>query len=94
MAGFTTSPRRWMVPTALLTAMLASFGGRDVITTKQSGAGRGSYWQCPECHRVEWKLPGPTPRCAGVPKGTHAIAKTKRMTGDDIQKTDSGRYFF
>lgn len=94
MADTPTSPRRWMLPIAWLTTLLASYGIGGVYTTKQEGTGRGSYWQCPECHRVEWKIPGPTPRCAGVPKGSHATVDTKRLDGDVIQKTDNRHYFF
>lgn len=94
MAGTSvTSLRRWMLPSALFAILLASFGGPDVMVTMMGDAGKGGYWQCTECKRIEWKPAGKEPRCSGIPGRSHDSAGTIRLTGSNIRPTDDRRYF-
>lgn len=94
MAGTDTAPRRWVLPSALLTVLLASFGGDNFITTMQDDAGRGGYWRCPKCNRVEWWQEGGRPRCEGTPTCQHKAVKTDPETGSNVRKTDRDSWFF
>ena len=83
-----------MLPSALFAVLLASIGNEGVIVTMMGNAGRGGYWQCTNCKRIEWKPAGKEPRCAGIPGHQHASATTERLTGDNIRPTDNRLYFF
>ena len=94
MAGTTTSLPGWTLPCALLVVLLAAFGNDGPIITVMGDAGKGGYWECPICERVEWKPAGENPRCAGIPGSQHDTADTKHPTGDNITTTDNDHYFF
>jgi hypothetical protein len=82
-----------MLPSALFAILLASFGGPDVMVTMMDDAGKGGYWQCTECKRIEWKPVGKDPRCSGIPGRPHHSAGTIRLTGSSITPTDDDEYF-
>lgn len=94
MAGTDTAPRRWMLPSALLTVLLASLGGDNFIITMQGDAGRGGYWRCPICKRVEWWEEGRRPRCEGTPRRQHDPVETVPETKPNAKKTDRNSWFF
>jgi hypothetical protein len=80
MAETSTSPNRWVLPFALLVVMLASHNELP-STTFQSGPGRGRFWQCPVCERIERMARRQPPSCEGSPTQMHARAETKPLQG-------------
>jgi hypothetical protein len=94
MAGTDTAPRRWMLPAALLTVLLANFGGDNFVITIQDDAGLGRYWRCPACSRVEWWEDGKRPRCEGNPRRQHDRVETEPETKPNAKKTDKNHWFF
>lgn len=94
MAGTGTALRRWMLPTALLTVLLASYGIDNFTTTMQDDAGRGKYWRCPECPRVEWWEEGGRPWCIGTKTRRHDPVRTDEDTSPDARRTDKNSWFF
>jgi hypothetical protein len=94
MAGTDTAPRRWMLPSALLIVLLASFGRDNFIATVQGDAGRGKYWRCPTCNRVEWREDGGHPWCEGTPRRQHDPVETDPETGPNVRTTDGDYWFF
>ncbi len=94
MAGTGTALRRWLLPYALLTVLLASLGGDNFITTMQGDAGRGGYWRCPVCDRVEWWEDGGRLRCEGTKRRYHDPVETVRETSRNARSSDRKHWFF
>lgn len=94
MAGSGTAPRRWIVPSALLTVLLASYGGDNFIATMQGAAGRGKCWRCPKCNRVEWREEGGRPWCRGTEGHQHDPARTNEEKKKNTEATDKNYYFY
>ena len=92
MAGTGTALRRWMLPSTLLTVLLASYGNDNYTITMQGDAGRGKYWRCRKCKRVEWWEDGGRPWCEGTERRPHDRVRTDPDTKPT--KMDSKRWFF
>jgi len=87
MAGVASSSRRWMLPSALLVALLARYGGENATPSYVPDAGEGQYWQCPGCQRVEWwPDQGTAPRCDGNGGMWHRrMFDTELLEGEDLE---------
>lgn len=93
MAGTATSPRRWILPSALVVVLIACFGDENATPSYVADAGEGQYWRCPRCKRVElWPDRETPPRCTGE-KPTHGMVDTDLVEGETPQLTDSRTLF-
>jgi hypothetical protein len=94
MAGTDTALRRWMLAPTLLTVVLASYGNDNFMITMQGEAGRGKYWRCPKCSRVEWWEEGQRPWCEGTKRRRHDPVRTELETRPNARRTDRNYWFF
>ena len=93
MAGPATSPRRWMLPSALLVVLLATHNEWP-STSLQSNAARSQLWKCPECGWIERKArQRQAPRCFGSRDRPHPSAKTKLLQGSGHTPSNGPRRF-
>jgi hypothetical protein len=82
MAGTATSTRMWVLPSALLVALLASFNEWP-STSFQSDSGRSQLWQCPKCGWIERKTQRrQPPRCYGPAGDPHRMAEAQLLEGE------------
>jgi hypothetical protein len=94
MAGTDTAPRRWMLPMALFAVLLASYGGRDVITTYQRNSAESGLRRCPTCNWVELCPAGEVPWCEGVRKRRHRAIETVSETRADAEPSRGDPRFY
>ena len=88
MAGTATSPRRWVLPSVLLIALLATHNEWP-STSFLSDAGRSQLWQCPKCGWIEKKPQRrQPPRCWGPAEDTHPMAVTHLLEGEGHLPSD------
>jgi len=89
MAGNATVRRRWVVPSALLVTLLASFGKDWFTATYLEDAGEGDLWQCRECKWVEWwPQRSQAPLCYGATGPPHAETETELVEDENLKPSD------
>ena len=93
MAGPGTSPRRWMLPSVLLTVLLAAFNELP-STSLQSNAAKSQFWECPECRWIERKArQREAPRCCGTRDQPHPRTVTVLLEGSGHTPSNGPRRF-
>jgi hypothetical protein len=93
MAGPATSPRRWMLPSALLVVLLAAYN-ESPSTSLQSNAAKSQLRKCPKCGWIERKArTRKTPRCSGTDDCPHTVAETILLEGSGHTPSDGPRRF-
>jgi hypothetical protein len=90
MAG---TARRWVLPSALLSILLAAYN-EWASPSYQSSAGKSQLWRCPRCLWVEQKARGnPPPRCPGAGDNPHPVTVTILLEGEGYSKSDGPKRF-
>lgn len=96
MTGTVASPRRWVLPSVLIFAMLLKqFGNEGPTVSLRRGAGQAQYYQCPRCKRVELWPPrskGTVLRCHGSSEDKHD-EETHLLKGENPKATDTEHFF-
>jgi hypothetical protein len=100
MADIHIATRRWMLPMALVAALMASFGRRDrfggseVISTYMRNSGVSGLRRCPTCKWVELCPAGEVPWCEGVKRRPHSPIKTVSETSADVEPSRGKSRFY
>lgn len=93
MEGTASSPRNWMLASALVLTLLASHN-EWVEASYRPNAGRGQFWQCPKCRRIEWKAQRrQIPVCSGQPGSEHDPVETDSLGNGNLNPTDNRHLF-